>query len=86
MKNRMIGLCFFIFDLLFNYFIWMSVAAIIISPFVFKDSPRNIVEVCLIMIPVGMLSWYLRRKLRAYKIHLIEKGVLVPKPENHRPY
>lgn len=86
MKNRMIGIFFFIANLFLNYLMGLSVVAIVISFFVFKESPRNIVEMCLIMIPVGGISWYLRLKLRLYKTYLIEKGRFTPKPENYRPY
>lgn len=86
MKNRITGLFFFLFDLLLGYLAMLGAASIILSFFLFKHDMRNLIYFNVMMITVGLLSWYLQRKLKAYRERLIKEGIIPPKKENHRPY
>lgn len=86
MKNRIAGLCFSLFDLLLGYLVVLGAASIVLSFFLFKHDMRNLIYFNVMMITVGLVSWYLQRKLKAYRERLIKEGIIPPKKENHRPY
>ncbi|HGM5492568.1 TPA: hypothetical protein ACKP1B_004267 [Serratia fonticola] len=86
MKKRMTGLCISLFDLLLGYFVVLSAASTILSFFLFKHDTRNLIYFNVMMITLGLLSWSLQRKLKAYRERLIKEGIIPPKKVNHRPY
>lgn len=86
MKSRIIGLCVFLLDLLLGYFFVLGATSIILSFVLFQHDMRNLIYFNVMMITVGLLSWYLQRKLKAYRERLIKEGIIPPKKANHRPY
>lgn len=86
MKGKTIRFIIFITDLILGYFVVLGAASIVLSFFLFKHDVRNLIYFNVMMITVGLLSWYLQRKLKAYRERLIKEGVIPPKKVNHRPY
>lgn len=86
MKNKMLVVLFFISDLLLGYLVWFCVGMGLVALFVFKDKLKDLLILDAILTFCGILSWYLRGKLRGYKAHLIAVGVITSKKENYRPY
>lgn len=86
MKGKIIKFVIFITDLILGYFVVLGAASIILSFFLFKHDMRNLIYFNVMMMTVGLLSWYLQRKLKAYRARLIKAGVIPPKKVNHRPY
>lgn len=86
MKGKIIGFIIFITDFILGYFVVLGAASIILSFFFFKHDMRNLIYFNMMMITVSLLSWYLQRKLKAYRERLIKEGVIPPKKVNHRPY
>jgi len=86
MKGKIIKFIIYITDFILGYFVVLGAVSIILSIFLFKHDIRNLIYFNVMMITVGLLSWYLQRKLKAYRERLIKEGIIPPKKENHRPY
>lgn len=86
MKGKVIGFIIFITDLILGYFVVLGAVSIVLSFFLFKHDMRNLIYFNVMMITVGLLSWYFQRKLKAYRDRLIKEGIIPPKKVNHRPY
>lgn len=86
MKSRIIGLCVLLLDLLLGYFVVLGAVSIILSFFLFQHDIRNLIYFNVMMIAIGLLSWYFQRKLKVYRDRLIKGGIIPPKKVNHRPY
>ncbi|RDK89961.1 hypothetical protein C8D90_106167 [Enterobacillus tribolii] len=58
---------------------WFCIALGFASLFVFRENLRDLFILNSILIFSGVLSWCFRGKLKKYKIHFVNKGVLPPK-------